>query len=285
MDSLNNFVWDCFIKSFESKDTLIEATSGFSMQEKKTFARCFFENIVLWENIYNNRVNYLLKNVKLIKKNSSIDIDKIEFHHKYGWIIFGGCLKAYLGKSSIYEGVKLGVGNRTYFSGHSTIRGSGYFKVGSFCSIGFGLYVNIANENQPINYPASIGLFNESRMKEDNFVLPFSKVKEVKEAQNTVNIQNDVWIGRNVSIFHNLSIGNGCAIGANSLVTKNCEPFGIYAGIPAKLIRYRFSKRIIEQLLDINWWSWTDEKIHKNQLFFNTDLSSFDGIVNDLIEE
>src|SRR3989339_791984 len=188
MDSLNNFVWDCFIKSFESKDTLIEATSGFSMQEKKTFARCFFENIVLWENIYNNRVNYLLKNVKLIKKNSSIDIDKIEFHHKYGWIIFGGCLKAYLGKSSIYEGVKLG-------------------------------------------------------------------------------------------------IGNGCAIGANSLVTKNCEPFGIYAGIPAKLIRYRFSKRIIEQLLDINWWSWTDEKIHKNQLFFNTDLSSFDGIVNDLIEE
>ena len=54
MDSLNNFVWDCFIKSFESKDTLIEATSGFSMQEKKTFARCFFENIVLWENIYNN---------------------------------------------------------------------------------------------------------------------------------------------------------------------------------------------------------------------------------------
>jgi len=54
-------------------------------------------------------------------------------------------------------------------------------------------------------------------------------------------IGNNVWIGANVFIGCGVEIGDNCVIGANSVVTKDLEKNGIYAGIPAKLIRYKRS--------------------------------------------
>lgn len=55
----------------------------------------------------------------------------------------------------------------------------------------------------------------------------------------TVCIEDDVWIGRNSIILPGLRIRNGCIIGANSVVTKDTVPYGVYGGVPAKLIRIR----------------------------------------------
>ena len=65
---------------------------------------------------------------------------------------------------------------------------------------------------------------------------------------------------------------------------KCLQTDGVYAGYPAKLIRYRFSEEIIEQLLEIEWWNWGMEKILKNKLFFSTDFSTYQKPIKNLIE-
>ena len=65
---------------------------------------------------------------------------------------------------------------------------------------------------------------------------------------------NDVWIGLNVIVQRGITIGDGTIIGSGSVVTKDVPPYAIVGGIPAKIIRYRFSPEIIARLLDLKWW-------------------------------
>src|SRR5690606_25441782 len=57
-------------------------------------------------------------------------------------------------------------------------------------------------------------------------------------------IKNDIWIGDEVMMLGGGVIEDGCVIGARSLLPPNfrSEPYGIYAGTPARLIRFRFSE-------------------------------------------
>ncbi|MDM8349796.1 acyltransferase [Pseudomonas sp. sp1636] len=52
-----------------------------------------------------------------------------------------------------------------------------------------------------------------------------------------VMIGDDVFIGNDVKVLKGVNIGNGAVIGNGSLVTKNVEPYAIYAGVPAKFIK------------------------------------------------
>ena len=65
-------------------------------------------------------------------------------------------------------------------------------------------------------------------------------------------------------------------MGANSVVTKDIPPYSICGGNPCKVIRFRFSDDIIEQLLDIKWWNWDSVKILNNIKYLNgSDVSDF----------
>ena len=57
--------------------------------------------------------------------------------------------------------------------------------------------------------------------------------------QNQSIIEDDVWIGLRVIVLPGLKIRKGCIIGAGAVVTKDTEEFGVYGGVPAKLIRKR----------------------------------------------
>ncbi len=83
-------------------------------------------------------------------------------------------------------------------------------------------------------------------------------------SKGKIIIGNDVWIGDGVLILDGVTVGDGAVIGSRSVVTKNIKPYEIVAGIPAKHIRYRFEEHIVNKLLDIKWWNWPIEKIHKN---------------------
>jgi acetyltransferase-like isoleucine patch superfamily enzyme len=48
-----------------------------------------------------------------------------------------------------------------------------------------------------------------------------------------------VWIGAQCLVCDNVTIATGCVIGGGSVVTRSTEPFGIYAGVPAKKIGSR----------------------------------------------
>ena len=77
-------------------------------------------------------------------------------------------------------------------------------------------------------------------------------------------IGNDVWIGSKVVIRDGITIGNGVIIGAGAVVVKDLEPYGIYAGVPAKLIRYRFSTEQIDFLQCFEWWNKDDNWLRSN---------------------
>jgi serine acetyltransferase len=76
-----------------------------------------------------------------------------------------------------------------------------------------------------------------------------------------VEIKNDVWVAGYVSILDGITIGNGAILGANSVVTKDVPPYAFVAGNPAEIKKYRFSQGVIDKLLAIQWWDWTDEQI------------------------
>ena len=87
-------------------------------------------------------------------------------------------------------------------------------------------------------------------------------------------IGNDAWIGRGCSLKavnpeKSLVIGDGAVIASDSVVVKSVPPYAIVGGNPARIIKYRFSEKIIESLLRIKWWNWDIDKIYENFKYFN----------------
>lgn len=78
-------------------------------------------------------------------------------------------------------------------------------------------------------------------------------------------IGHDVWIGASVIIIQGVEIGNGAIVAMGSAVTKSVPPYAIVGGNPAKIIRYRFSKDVIEKLEELKWYEWDLQKIMKHR--------------------
>ena len=62
-----------------------------------------------------------------------------------------------------------------------------------------------------------------------------------------VIIEDGVWCGANVTILKGVTIGRGSVVAAGSVVTKSCPPYSIIGGVPAKLIKMRFTPEQIEK--------------------------------------
>ncbi len=52
-----------------------------------------------------------------------------------------------------------------------------------------------------------------------------------------IEIGDGVWIGARAVILPGVSIGPGCVIAAGAVVSSDCEPNGLYAGVPARRVR------------------------------------------------
>lgn len=71
--------------------------------------------------------------------------------------------------------------------------------------------------------------------------------EKLPENDLPVTIEDGVWIGANVTILKGVTIGRGSVVAAGSVVTKSCAPYSIIGGVPAKLIRMRFTEQQIEE--------------------------------------
>ncbi len=74
-------------------------------------------------------------------------------------------------------------------------------------------------------------------------------------------------VGLEAIIMAGVTIGDGAIIGTSAVVTKDIQLYTIVRGVPAKIIRKRFSDADIEKLLSIKWWDWTVERIAMNRKY------------------
>mgnify|MGYP001240492968 CR=1 FL=1 len=167
---------------------------------------------------------------------------------------------------------KFTVGDHTRINGPILIRGQEDCHIGKYCALGYN--ITIVTTNHDIRRP-NIQV-NMHR---------YFGFSSLEISKGPVRIGNSVWIGDNVTILSGATIGDGCVVGAGAVVSDDLPPCSIAVGAPAKVSRYRFDQRIIEQFLSLKWWDWSEEKIARNRKFFEADLTDCkDMDLADLVE-
>ncbi len=89
------------------------------------------------------------------------------------------------------------------------------------------------------------------------------------DKQIAVEIGNDVWIGDGVRLLEGVSVGDGAVVASGAVVTKDVPPYAIVGGVPAKVIKYRFTEEQIEKLLKLQWWNKDTEWIASHAELFD----------------
>lgn len=144
------------------------------------------------------------------------------------------------------------IGNHTFVQSNSVIINT---KVGKFCSIAADVRIGLGRH--PISFVSSHPAFHSVGQ-------PIQKTysdKDYFEPFKETMVGNDVWIGVGVKIIDGCNIGTGSIIGAGAVVTKDVPPYAIVAGVPAKIMRYRFEPKICQELLESAWWDFSEEQL------------------------
>lgn len=159
------------------------------------------------------------------------------------------------------------IGKRTSIGRYTKIRNA---EIGSYCSISWD--ITIGATSHPMDHLSSHSFWYRKKFGLCDQDFQFDS--------NTTFIGNDVWIGCNVVIMPGVKIGDGAVIGAGSVVTKDIPPYAIFAGNPAKQLRFRFDEAERKYLEALAWWEWSDEKIKENISLFKKPLKDT-GLVCD----
>lgn len=152
-------------------------------------------------------------------------------------------------------------------------------ELGNFCSIAPGVRIGGLGTH-PLNFISTHPAFYSTRGQAG---ASFAAKTVFPEESKRVTIHNDVWIGAHVLILDGVSIGNGAVIAAGAVVVKNVPPYAIVGGVPARLIRYRFTNEIMAVLEDLAWWDLPDEKLRDIAFILGRPVDNETG-VNQLIE-
>ena len=153
------------------------------------------------------------------------------------------------------------IGRYTYTGQNTVIKRA---RIGPFCSISWNVSIGGAEHEY-------------KRMTTHPFPLMTSfgfvqTAESYPTSELPLEIGADVWIGAGASILRGVKIGDGAIVGTNAVVTHDILPYAIAAGVPAKIIKFRFSQQKVEELSTLRWWEWPDEKIKQNIHLFQRNV-------------
>ena len=206
----------------------------------------------------------LLMNLRYRKRNV-----KIMYSSKIGWnSSFEGNNR--IGTKCVFTGY---MGYGSYMGSYCNLTAT----IGKYCSLGN--YIHVARGRHPAHdwvstHPAfyskakqaGFTFSSENRFQEEVYADPINRASVV--------IENDVWIGDNVLLMAGVRLKNGAIVAAGAVVTKDVEPYSIVAGIPAKVIGYRFDKEYVKVVEETEWWNKSPEWLEQNSDLF-TDIKVF----------
>lgn len=121
--------------------------------------------------------------------------------------------------------------------------------VGRFCSIGPD--VSVGSGTHPSrDWVSTHPIFYQARPALGWMLALHDRLPEFRPTA----IGNDVWIGAKALLRDGITVGDGAIIAGGAVVVDDVEPYAVYGGVPARLIRLRFDADQIAFLLSLRWW-------------------------------
>lgn len=190
-------------------------------------------------------------------------------------IIMGNCCfegQNKIGAHTKFYDSSLGFGS--YMGDNNVFQNASF---GKYCSVGSNIRLISSNhptENVVSTHPA----FYSNRYNSFTYV-DAQLFEEIicTDHGRSLEVGNDVWIGDCVLIKGGVTIGDGAVIGMGSVVIKDVPPYAVVGGVPAKIIRYRFSKEDIDKMSALEWWNKPQSWIKQNAKYFNDATAFLNG--------
>ncbi|MGI1988469.1 CatB-related O-acetyltransferase [Shewanella glacialipiscicola] len=205
-------------------------------------------------------INILCLKFYSIHAKVDIKTKKVRFNHLRKGIIKikEGC---YIGDGVVLRGI-VNIGHYTSISdGASEINAEeSVISIGNYTSIASGFFPRTSSHY--------ISRLSTSTVLLEKLGLPKPHFKTIGK----IDIGHDVWIGANVVILGGVKIGNGSVIGAGSIVNKDIPPYSIAVGNPCRVIKYRFSTEICNEIEESQWWLKTPTELFNHRYSFANDI-------------
>lgn len=197
-------------------------------------------------------------------------------------VVYGAC--AFEGKNKISPNAHVthtSMGYGSYIGKNSVFS---HTVIGRFCSIGDD--VKLVRATHPIDDFVSTHPAFYSTATRSSFVTE-NKYCDILEDNEGVSLRigSDVWIGNNVLIKAGVSIGNGAVIAMGAVVTGDVPDYAVVGGVPARVIKYRFTDDVRNRLIKTAWWSKDIKWIKQHADSFQCTQDLLDLLANNLGEK
>jgi virginiamycin A acetyltransferase len=136
---------------------------------------------------------------------------------------------------------------------YTSINGPHSFIMAKHNNVKIGNYTSIAHNVSILEYSHNLHSLSTSLLNKK--ITGRSSIEDTC-SKGEINIGSDVWIGAGAVVLSGTRVGNGAVIGANSVLTKDVPDYAVVAGNPADIIKYRFERDAIQELLEVGWYNY-----------------------------